>query len=87
MEKKVYNVTESSNLSDIYQAAQEIYGRALQVNIDTLENGDVVYSNEYAEVTVSATMVNTFSNSFLQKRNADIQFTSAESDIYNAMWQ
>lgn len=81
MEKKVYNITESSDLSDIYQAAQEIYGRTLQVNINTLENGDVVYSNEYVEVTVSSNMVNEFSNSFLQKRNLDIQFTSAESNV------
>lgn len=81
MEKKVYNITESSDLSDIYQAAQEIYGRTLQVNINTLENGDVVYSNEYVEVTVNSNMVNVFSNSFLQKRNLDIQFTSAESNI------
>lgn len=81
MEKKVYNITESSDLSDVYQAAQEIYGRTLQVSINALENGDIVYSNEYVEVTVSADMVNMFSNSFLQKRNLDIQFTSAESNI------
>lgn len=78
MEKKIYNITESSDLSDLYDAAQNIYGRNLPVNIDVLENGDTVYSNEYTEVTVSSSMVNTFSNAFLQKRNMDIQFTSAE---------
>lgn len=78
MEKKIYNITESSDLSDLYDAAQNIYGRNLPVNIDVLENGDTVYSTEYAEVTVSSGMVNAFSNAFLQKRNMDIQFTSAE---------
>lgn len=78
MEKKIYNITESSDLSDLYDAAQNIYGRNVQVNVDVLENGDTVYSTEYAEVTVSSSMVNAFSNAFLQKRNMDIQFTSAE---------
>lgn len=81
MEKKVYNITESSDLSDIYDAAQDIYGRNLQVHIEALENGNMKYSNDYVEVTVSSNMVSTFSNAFLQKRNENIQFTSAESNV------